>query len=203
MELKSTRAKFSAVLIILGFMLAILPQGKSINVNAGKVLSQISDENAFYTADQVARMLASEDSTLRFIDLRPAEEFRSASLPGAVNVPYNKFIENDLRKLLGTGKIKNILYSDGDIHSAYVTVLSREMGFDNTRALKGGMNEWITIVMNSAFSGDRITPRENALFEARTKARRIFTEYNSLPDSLKSRLYSMKSEKKKLDGGCE
>lgn len=202
--MKSTRIKYSVVLLTLGLILAILPQGKSLKVNPGRVLAVLSDENSFYTADQVARMLASEDSTLRFIDLRTSEEFMSSSLPGAVNIPYNKFIISNFRKSLGNGNTKNILYSDGDIQSSYVLAISREMGFDNTRALKGGMNDWNSTVMNSAFTGDRISASENALFEARTNAKRIFTEYNSLPDSLKAKLYSLsKSQKKKLDGGCE
>lgn len=203
MDVKNTRVKYSIVLVLLGFILAILPQSKSFNTDPGKVLAGISDENVFYTADQVARLIASEDSTLRFIDLRPADEFRSLSLPGAINLPFDKIITSKLRSALGNGSTKNIIYSDGEIHASYVTVISRELGFDNTWALKGGMNEWITTVMNSTFSGERISARENAIFEARTKAKRIFSEFNSLPDSLKARLYSLKSEKKKLDGGCE
>ena len=39
--------------------------------------------------------------------------------------------------------------------------------------------------MNSTFTGERISARENALFETRTRARKMFTEINSLPDSLK------------------
>ncbi|HLP71383.1 MAG TPA: rhodanese-like domain-containing protein [Bacteroidales bacterium] len=200
MDTKSIRVKYSIVLVILGFILSILPQGRSFKADPGKVLSSISDDNAFYTADQVAKMMASEDSTVRFIDLRTEEEYKASCLPGAVNIPYDKFIANKLRSALGNGTTKNIIYSDGDIHSSYILVVARELGFENTRALKGGMNDWNTTVMNSAFSGERISARENALFESRTKAKRIFTEYNSLPDSLK---HSIKLEKKKLDGGCE
>ena len=35
--------------------------------------------------------------------------------------------------------------------------------------MKGGLNEWFNTVMNSNFTGDRISARENALFETRTK----------------------------------
>jgi hypothetical protein len=58
--------------------------------------------------------------------------------------------------------------------------------------------------MNSSFSGDRISARENAIFEIRTKAKKLFAEINSLPDSLKLQfIESKKLEAKKLDGGCE
>jgi hypothetical protein len=70
--------------------------------------------------------------------------------------------------------------------------------------MKGGLNEWYRVVMNSEFSGDKITARENAIFETRTRARRLFTEMNSMPDSLKAKYRESKEiERKKLDGGCE
>jgi hypothetical protein len=33
--------------------------------------------------------------------------------------------------------------------------------------MKGGLNEWFNTVMNSSFTGDKISARENALFETR------------------------------------
>ena len=58
--------------------------------------------------------------------------------------------------------------------------------------MKGGLNEWYKTVMNARFTGEKITPRENALFETRSKAGKIFTEMNSLPDSLKLRFFETK-----------
>ncbi len=70
--------------------------------------------------------------------------------------------------------------------------------------MRGGLNGWYAVVMNTSFSGERITARENALFANRFDARKLFTEYNSLPDSLKATLFeSRQVEKAKLDGGCE
>ena len=70
--------------------------------------------------------------------------------------------------------------------------------------MKGGLNEWFDKVMYSKFSGDIISPRENALFETRLRARRFFTEINSLPDSLKLKYAeSRKQAERELDGGCE
>lgn len=68
----------------------------------------------------------------------------------------------------------------------------------------GGLNEWFNTVMNSSFTGERISVRENALFETRTRAKKMFTEINSLPDSLKLKFIKAKHiSSKKLDGGCE
>jgi hypothetical protein len=70
--------------------------------------------------------------------------------------------------------------------------------------MKGGLNEWYNSVMNSSFTGEKISARENAMFETRTRAKNLFIEINSLPDSLKLKfIESKRIAAKKLDGGCE
>ena len=70
--------------------------------------------------------------------------------------------------------------------------------------MKGGLNEWFKTVMNSKFTGETISARENALFEVRSRAGKMFTEISSLPDSLKMKFSAnQKSALTKLDGGCE
>ena len=78
------------------------------------------------------------------------------------------------------------------------------LGYENNFVMKGGLNEWYKTVMLSAFKGERITPRENVLFENRFKARKTFTQINSLPDSLKTQFLAARRLKEaELDGGCE
>jgi len=70
--------------------------------------------------------------------------------------------------------------------------------------MRGGMNELFNTVMNSSFTGEKISVRENAIFETRTRARNMFNDLNSLPDSLKMKFIEGKRiAAKKLDGGCE
>lgn len=201
----NARQNLSAVIVLLGIIMAFLPlSGKySLHERPEKVLSQILDENTFFTADQVARFVVTEDSTIQLIDLRTTEEFNGFSIPGAVNIPYSELLSKDLESYLNRN-IRNIFLSNGDYRANYALVLARGMGYTNSYVMKGGLNEWFSLVMNSRFSGETITARENALFETRMKARKMFTELNSMPDSLKARYRASKEiERKKLDGGCE
>jgi len=202
----NTREKFSVGLLCLGFILALLPlsANRSFTVKPQKLLSEVLDEKTYFSVDQVARFVISEDSTVQIIDLRSPEEFRSVNIPGSINVPYDEFLNNDLNGFLNNGNIKNILYSNGDFDSNYALVIARGLNYKNIYVMKGGLNEWFNTVMNSSFTGDRISARENALFETRTRARKMFTEINSLPDSLKLKFIEAKHiASKKLDGGCE
>jgi rhodanese-related sulfurtransferase len=200
------RKQFSALLLLLSLLLALLPlsANRSFTVKPAKLLSDVLDKNIFITVDQVAGFIVSEDSNIQLIDLRPPDEFRKQSIPGAVNIPYNEFIKKDPEIWFSNKNIRNIFYSNGDIEPGYALVFARGMGYDNCYVMEGGVLEWLRTIMETKFTGDRITARENALFEIRKRAGAMFTELNSLPDSLKIKfLESRKFSAKKLDGGCE
>jgi len=202
----NTRVKYSIVLISLGLILTLLPPSgnSSFIVRPQKLLSEVMDNNTYYSVDQVAGFIVSEDSTVQIIDLRTPGEYEKANIPGSINIPYNKFIDKNPGVFLNNGKSRNIFYSNGDFDSNYALTIARGLNLKNSYVMKGGMNEWFNTVMNSSFTGERISARENSLFETRTKAKRMFTEMNSLPDSLKVKFFQTKHlTAKKLDGGCE
>ena len=200
------REKISVGLVIMGFTLALLPLSgsRSFIVKPHKLLAETVDEKSYFTVDQVARFIVLEDSSVQIVDLSSPEEFRSFNIPGSINVPYKEFLNKDPGSFLNNGNIKNVFYSNGDFDSNYALVLARGLNFKNVYVMKGGLNEWFNTVMNSSFTGDRISARENALFETRSRAKKMFTEINSLPDSLKLKFIDAKHiAAKKLDGGCE
>jgi len=200
------REKISIVMLSMGIILALLPLSgsRSFTVKPQKLLTEVLDEDTWITVDQVAKFIVSEDSSVVLIDLRKSDEFREFNIPGSVNIPYDKLLETDPSGYLKNGSVKNIFYSNGDLESNYALAITRGLNIRNTYVMKGGLNEWFSTVMNSTFTGERISARENALFETRTRARKIFTEINSLPESEKLKFFESKHlEAKKLDGGCE
>lgn len=202
----NTRGKFSIVLLSLGLLLALLPLSGNISfsVKPKRLLPKILDEKTYFTVDQVARFIVTEDPSVQVIDLRSPLEFRSVNIPGSINIPYNELLKNDPANYLNKENIRYIFYSNGDINSNYSLVFARGLNYKNIYVMKGGLNEWFNTVMNSNFSGARISARENALYETRIRARKLFTEMNSLPDSLKQKFFNAKHlASKKLDGGCE
>ena len=202
----NTRGKFSVGLLCLGIILALLPLSgsRSFTVRPQKLLSEVLDNSTYLTVDQVAGFIVSEDSSVQVIDLRTPDEYRMANIPGSINIPYDKLLEIDPGSISNNGKTRNIFYSDGDFNSNYALAIARGLNIRNTYVMKGGMNEWFNTVMNSSITGERISARENALLETRTRAKKMFTEMNSMPDSLKLKFIESKHiAAKKLDGGCE
>jgi len=200
------RKEISVLLLLLSLLLALLPlsTNRSFSAKPDKLLSDVLNRDASFTVDQVAEFIVREDSTVQLIDVRSPEEFRNQTIPGAINIPYSEFISKDPDIWLNNKNIRNIFYSAGDLESYYTLVYARGLGYENCYVMDGGMNEWIRTVVESRFTGDRITARENALFETRRRAGEMFNILNSLPDSLKiAFLESKKFSAKKLDGGCE
>jgi rhodanese-related sulfurtransferase len=202
----NTREKFSVGLLCMGIILALLPLSgsRSFTLKPQRLLSEVLNEDTYISVDQVARFIVSEDSSVQIIDLRTPEEFRTVNIPGSINIPYSRLLNTDPGTVLNNGKARNIFYSNGDFDSNYALAIARGLNIKNTYVMKGGLNEWFSTVMNSSFSGERISARENALFETRTRAKKLFTDMNSLPDSLKLKFIQSKLvAAKKLDGGCE
>lgn len=200
------RFQFSVLLVTVGLLLAFLPEQKRVafRVNPSRLNQMATNDSVYFSADEVARFINNEDSTVRLIDVRTPKEFRECSIPGSVNISLEKFSDKAWLDILTRDKVKNIFYSNGDLLSSTAWTIASGLGYKNSYLMKGGLNEWYKIVMNSEFTGQRISARENSLFENRFRARRLFTEFNSLPDSLKSKLFASKqAERKKLDGGCE
>jgi sulfur-carrier protein adenylyltransferase/sulfurtransferase len=200
------RKKVSLLLILLSIILALLPltANRSFSEEPSRLLAEVLGEDVSVTVDEVAEFIVMEDPTVILIDLRPAAEYSKAAIPGALNVPWSGFIESDPDTWLSNRGIKVIFYSTGNLEADYALVYSRGMGYDNCFIMEGGIKEWIRTVIETKFSGERITARENALFETRRRAGEMYTEYSNLPDSLKAKfLESRKFSAKKLDGGCE
>jgi rhodanese-related sulfurtransferase len=194
------------LLLILGCFLAFMPQKRTDRfvVSPGRMALWAASDTTDISVDEVARLLVSETPDVSLIDVRNPEEFLLFSLPGSVNIPLQTLLKEGNKELLGRRKGKNIFYSNGDDLSTAALTIAAGSGYSNCYRMAGGLNQWFGVVMNATFSGERISAKENALYSNRLEAKRLFTQYNSLPDSLKHRLFAtLKTERKKLDGGCE
>ena len=200
------RIKYSVLLVGVGIILAFLPfnAAKSFQLKPNELLSKSASDDIYFSVDQVARFMNNEDSTVQLIDVRSAEQFKECNIPGSINIPFNHLLNPWWETTLNQKEVRNIFYGNSDQTANYAWIIVTGLGFPNNFVMKGGLNEWFRTVMYSQFSGEKITPGENARFETRFNARKTFTQINSLPDSLKIQFFNAKRLKESsLDGGCE
>ncbi len=202
----SFRYKFSIVLVILGFIAMIMSLGgrNSGSVQPEDILMKLMSGEYRITADELALMIVEEDSTLQLVDLRNPLSYRRSSIPGAVNIPFPTLLVPGSEKWFKNKVVKTVFYASDELISTKAWMLAMQKGYQGLYLLKGGLKEWNNVVMESEFTGDKITARENALFEKRYMARRLFKQWNEMPDSLKAGFFAAKQMKEKeLVGGCE
>ncbi len=200
------RYKFSIVLIILGLISAIMSFGGKnySSIPAEEILTILLKGDYAISPDELAAIIVEQDSGVRVVDVRNPDQYKNLSIPGSVNIPLSSLFVPEYVNLLTGNDIKIIFYSDDELLSTQAWMLAMQKGYSNIFLLRGGLNEWDKTIMNSQFEGEKITAQQNALFEKRFKARRIFTSWNAMPDSLKAGFYEAKQKKdKELVGGCE
>lgn len=201
-----TRKQITVLLLMLSLILALLPltANRSFTARPAVLLGEVLQDSTSFSADQVAGFIVREAEDVQLFDLRPSEEYSREFIPGAVSVPYADFIRKDPDIWLRDRTQRMILYSADDTEAASAMAYARGLGYDNTYFLKGGIKEWVKTVSATAFEGERITARENAMLETRRRAAEMYNELRSLPDSLKTKyLESKKFSARKLDGGCQ
>lgn len=200
------RFKFSIILVLLGVMTAIMSfSGKNARQKTPEeILQAILKDDFTLSPDELAAMLARQDTGFQLVDIRSPEHYQKMSLPGGINIPLENLLDDSYSSLFTRESMKTVFYSDNDLLSNQAWMLAMQKGYSNIFLLLGGLPAWDSIIMKSAFTGDSITPAENAVFEKRYKARRMTNEWNNLPDSLKISYFRAKlSKEQELVGGCE
>jgi rhodanese-related sulfurtransferase len=200
------RIKYSVLLAGIGIIIALLPfdTSESFRLKSDDLLSKSVSDSIYLSVDQVAQMLNKEDSTVQLIDLRSAGQFKECNIPGSINIPFDDLLHPRWEGTFNQRGIKKIFYGNGDQTANIAWTIATGLGYKNNFMMKGGLNEWFKTVMLSQFTGEKISPLENAIFENRFNARKAFTQVNSLPDSLKGSYFKVKEIKQlKLDGGCQ
>ena len=200
------RVTISTFLVLSAIILALFPGvGKySFIAERKKLANELFAEDRYISVDRIADYVVSEDPSVQLIDLRSKEEYLSFNIPGSLNVPIEEFFKSKPESFLYNKDIDYIFYSNSDIASSTALTLSQGLGYSNTYSMEGGLNEWYNTIMHSVYKGETLTPRKNRLFETRTKARKFFTDINSLPDTLRIKYAeSRRQAEKDLDGGCE
>lgn len=202
----NARIFLSVNLVAIAIILLLFPERESGKGQLSPLqeVHNLQQTGQFMDVDKAARLINESDTNYQFIDVRSSEEFLAFNLPGSINIPLIELLAPEWQGYLKQEERINILYSSGDYYSNLALALLSSKGYTGNIILKGGLNEWYAVIMNAEFKGGRITARENALYENRSKAKTLFTQINSLPDSLKNNFLQAKLlTEQELIGGCE
>ena len=109
-----TRIRYSVLLVGVGIILAFLPfdAAQTFQLKSNELLTRSASDDMYFSVDQVARAVNSEDSTVQIIDVRSASQFMECNIPGSINIPFDD-LQNPLwEATLNQRKVKNIFYGN-------------------------------------------------------------------------------------------
>jgi len=204
--MSSIRFQVSAILVLLAGVIILLPDARqsSGELNVPGMLEAMNEPGQFLSVDQVARMVVYEDTSIQLVDVRDPAAYRAVHIPGAINIPVSDILNPDWSGYLNDPVVKPVFYSNGNTMASEAWMLCTQKGYTGSLIMTGGMNEWYRVVMESTFTGGRISAADNATFEVRYRARDFFNRMNSMPDSMKTAFLEVKRKKEEeLVGGCE
>lgn len=123
-------------------LLTACNRGTPGEAGPSQILLDLSNNERFFNADQLAARMIEKDPSLRLVDVRNPEDFRAFSLPGAYNIPLSDLLKPDNQDILDCGRYIIVFFSNDDLISGKAWQLSRRKGCRSSFILQGGLNEW-------------------------------------------------------------
>ena len=116
---------------------------RNARVDVAALANAIASEEDHVTAVELAQWLRGRKPGLRIVDIRSAAECNGYHLPGEEIIPLES-----LPNARFAPDETVVLISDGGAHAAQAWVFVRAIGHRNVYFLRGGVQEWLSGVMN-------------------------------------------------------
>lgn len=183
----------------LGVLAAVAgsPYVSDRNVDVSELARIVRREDDHVTAMDLARWIKDRQRALRVIDVRSPEEYESFHVPTAERIPIDSLATTKFRR-----DETIVLYSEGGAHAAQAWVFLRAMGYDRVYFLRGGLYEWLDLVMNPTFAAAK-TSKDSAQLAELMNVSRYFggTPQIGVPSALHDALPAPhEHEERRADG---
>jgi rhodanese-related sulfurtransferase len=202
----NTRVILSIILVSLGSIAAILPKQKtsSVQLDADELLREIKLKTYQVSPDELADRLINHDPTIMLIDVRDSVQYHAYHLPGAINIPLDKLLDENWLPYVDQISKENIFYSNGTTLSSEAWILTRQLGFKNNYVLAGGLNDWFNTIIKPDRPGSMATREEIDLYDRRKAASMYFTGSTAANDAGSAPALPPvpRKKKKRVQGGC-
>lgn len=196
----------ASLLILLGIGLVIAGgSAEKKELPPDQLLREVYENTRYITTDQLADGLIKKDPTIQLIDVRPANEFNSFSLPGAVNLTPQNLLSNEADAVFEQPGKDFIFYANDDVLANQVWQIMRRNNTSRLYVLKDGLNCWVETILQPV-PPSPVEPQEAFdLYQARLGASQFFkgTTISAPPaTSVEKVEVTRKVKKAAAEGGC-
>jgi len=162
----------AAIIVILGVLLgaAALRQNEkfAFKLSAQEMHAKVVSESHRISAEEIKTAI--EKGGLVVVDIRTPKEYINNHIPEAINIPYERILDDELEDFFKDGKSK-ILYCNKDEQSNAAWMILTQYGYENMTVLNGGMEAWKATVENKDVFKGKYPSDEVAKFDYAKKVK--------------------------------
>lgn len=204
------RQYLAIIFITLGFVIAAIPQNTThpYKLTPEQLLEQVNSGIQYFSPDQIADMIITEDPSFLLIDVRSQGEYEEFHLPGAVNIPLSNLLADEWKAYLNQDIRHNIFYSNSTVKANEAWMITLQLGYRNNYVMQGGLNYWVETIMNPEAPASTSPNEEIAKYNFRKGAgmelggaAAVTQETPSQPLPSLPKI-NRKTDKKRVQGGC-
>jgi rhodanese-related sulfurtransferase len=130
--------------------------------SANEMLAKVTTESKLLPLEEAAKWISTEEVV--FIDIRTPKEFVNYHIQGAINIPYDRLLDDEYVELWSSDQ-KKIIYGTSGVSANAVWLILTQYGYDNLFALDGGAADWRTYIENRDIFREPHKGDEVALYE--------------------------------------
>jgi len=125
------------VIVIFGLLTMEKPK-HHYRMNTEEMLTKTLQHDYLIRFDKFFDIYHNHDSLYRFIDLRSAHDFQVGHLPGAINIPISKILDDDYKDIVNQDDKINVLYYSDQCGACGPWMILTQLGYKNNFVLAGG-----------------------------------------------------------------
>ena len=197
------------ILVVLAGGLVLLPKHKrNEGISPQLFVNHAISTERYISTDKLADRIINQDPTLLLVDTRSEGEYDEYTLPNAINIPLDKFFDEELNGFVNQDIYDVILYSNDNFYANEVWMLGNRLGYKNLYVLEGGLNEWFNTIIDPKKPKETDSQKEFELYSFRKAAGMYFgvgvpkTEAKTEKKPTKKVITVKKKKKRVPEGGC-
>jgi len=197
------------LLVVLALGLVVLPKNNGRKEIDPKVLlNGVVERSRYLSVDLVTHRIIENDPALMLIDLRPADQFKTFALPGAISLHPDSLLTQSCTDLLGQPGKDKVLFGNSDLISEKAWMVCSRYSVNRLYIMKGGMNEWFNTIIKVKPATGTPSTTDLDLISFRNAARQFFvgssavTNTPTVPVQKEKAPLSRKAPSSSAGGGC-
>ncbi|MEZ5082945.1 MAG: rhodanese-like domain-containing protein [Bacteroidales bacterium] len=130
------------VIILIGFLTFEFPEFEYA-ISTDSMIEELNNPNNLMTPEEAVEIIANQNSSYIFIDLRNPFEFNKGYFGEAINIPVSDILDKEnisFFQQMQNDSIVVVLYSNNQREANGQWMLLRQLGFYNMKVLLGGYN---------------------------------------------------------------